>query len=668
MTARALASVVLAVMLQVPARAGGPTGPAGRLHNLKVLSDKIDDVTTEEAIRRSFLKPGMTDAGRARALWTAAVKYRHQTAPPHEDLSADSDAHDPVKILNVYGYCMCCCSSALIEALNRGDGREARGRILNGHSVPEVRYGGGWHLFDASLLTLFPKPDGSAASVDEVGAAVGAWYEANPGYRGNPSKLGDLMRGDGWTGWKSRGPALLAACPYYKLGFFPAGTHGWNDTMVEYDRRPSEVYEYGYQTGHRALFGLRPGESLTREAGNRGLHVDQDRQPVRDGLTARAPEKDLAYLKDVFPGYKGGVIANGVHRYAPDLASDDLALGSEVYTNLTSGPESPRLHAVRDGTHGVAVVPFASPYVYLGGRVRLRAVRPTAGDLLSVSLSTNNGRTFAPVWEAKPTGAQAATIDLGAKILRRYGFLLRVEMSHGAGLDAFEVEADVQHAPRTLPWLARGANTITVEAEGDPTVAGRAFAFRITPDATFTRNETSNTMGVTFDNLKVDDGACWWQGGVGSMSLPVKVPGDLVTLRLSAQARARDAEDVITIRATSADDGSSWREVGRITGPTQGTTRAFRLGDWPAGTRSVLVRFDMTGRNTAGLLSVRADADYRDPGATPFRPFTVTHRWTQGGRERTKVQEITQLPQRYPIDVDGDPEMVSVTYAMPSTR
>ena len=55
------------------------------------------------------------------------VKYRHQTIPPNEFLAPDSEVHDPVKIFNVYGYCMCCCCSAVIEALNRADGREARG-------------------------------------------------------------------------------------------------------------------------------------------------------------------------------------------------------------------------------------------------------------------------------------------------------------------------------------------------------------------------------------------------------------------------------------------------------------------------------------------------------------------------------------------------------------
>src|SRR5262249_15622794 len=137
----------------------------GRVNNIKVLSDKIDDVTTVDNILRSFVRPGMSDEERSKAIWTAIVKYRHQTIPPNEFLAADSEAHDPVKILNVYGYCMCCCSSALVEALNRADGREARGRILNNHSVPEVRYSDGWHMFDTSLITYFPRPgDGSIAA------------------------------------------------------------------------------------------------------------------------------------------------------------------------------------------------------------------------------------------------------------------------------------------------------------------------------------------------------------------------------------------------------------------------------------------------------------------------------------------------------------------------
>jgi hypothetical protein len=291
-----LTALIFLAPLSAAAQQTSAPQRGGRVNQLKVLSDRVDDVTTIENIVKSFVKPGMSDQKRAEALWKAVVKYRNQTAPPNEHLAGDWEAHDPVKIFNVYGYCMCCCCSALIEALNREDGREARARILNGHSVPEVWYGNGWHMFDGSLINYFPRlSDGVAASVDEISAALADWYTQHPEYHKNGCKIMDLMRKDGWSGWKAEGPALLAHCPFYRAGYFPARTHGWDSTMAEYDRK-SEVYEYGYQVGHRAFFSLRPGEALVREAGNRGLHINMETDPNWDGLKARVPENDLVYV------------------------------------------------------------------------------------------------------------------------------------------------------------------------------------------------------------------------------------------------------------------------------------------------------------------------------------------------------------------------------------
>jgi hypothetical protein len=663
-----LASLTLLALASAAVAADPPAPPGGRVNNLNVLSDKIDDVTTAEHILKSFVKPGMSDAERAKALWTAAVRYRHQTAPPNEYLAGDWEAHDPVKLFNVYGYCMCCCCSSLIEALNRLDGREARGRILNGHSVPEVKYGGGWHMYDCSLITLFPKPgNGAIASVDEITQSIRDWYRQHPEYKGNGAKLDQLMRSDGWNGYK-QGPALLANCPYYKLGWLPAGTHGWNATMAEYDRN-CEVYEYGYQVGHRALFSLRPGEAFVREAGNRGLHVNMDESPVRDGLKAMAPENDLVYLKDFLPGYNGGMIGNGTHRYAPDLASGGLAAGAEVYDNLTAGT-SPLLHPRSGGKPGVAVVQIASPYVYLGGRLKLKALRRSDAAKVAVSISTNNGRTFTPLWAADKVGTNEATVDLKDRILRRYAYWLKIELTaaepDGAGLDAFVVENDFQHAPRTLPWLGKGGNTITVAADTDTALASRAITCRITQDKRFVKNESPDAMGLVFDNLRMQYDACWWKGGVGRMTVPIETPGDLVALRFSTQIRARGEKDLVRM-LFSSDDGKSWKEAARIAGPTQGTTQYLRFTQIPPGTRKALLRYEMTGNNTVGVLSFRIDADYKDPrAAQTFRPFTVVHRWKEDGWEKSHRELIEQLPHRYKFTTAAVPEMVSVSYEMPA--
>lgn len=663
--------LVAGALCVAPSPAADPAPPGTRLNNLKVLSDRIDDVTTPENILKSFVKPDMSDAERSKALWTAVVKYRHQTAPPNEFLAADWEAHDPVKLFNSYGYCMCCCCSAMVAALNRMDGREARGRILNGHSVPEVKYGDNWHMFDASLITFFPKPGkGDVAAVDDISAAVRGWYDRNPGVRGNDRKLGDIMRADGWTGWKT-GPELLSQCPYYDLGWFPAKTHGWNATMVEYDRK-CEEYEYGYHVGHKALFSLRPGEALVREAGNRGLHVNMQETKNWDGLKARAPEADLVYTRKFLPGYNGMMVANGYHRYEPDLASGALAGGAERYENLASGG-SPALHLKEGGKPGVAVIQLASPYVYLGGRIKVKAVRKTDADKVRLSLSTNNGRSFEPLWSAEASGASEASIDLKDRTLRRYAYWLKIELesatAEGAGLDLLAIENDIQHAPRTIPWLGKGSNTITVAADGDErgaTLAHRAIACRIVPpDAKFTKNETTSSMGVTFDNLNVVDSVCWWKGGVGAMTVPIETPGPMVAASFSAQYRARGDRDVVKVRA-SYDGGKTWDEVAKLTGPTPGKSGYHRFTP-KAGSTKALLRFEMTGNNTVGLLSFRVDATYIDPrGSKQVEPFFVTHRWKENGKAMEKRMKIEKLPLQYRIDTAAEPEMVSVTYEMPA--
>ena len=117
----------------------------------------------------------------------------------------------------------------------------------------------------------------------------------------------------------------------------------------------------------------------------------------------------------------------------------------------------------------------------------------------------------------------------------------------------------------------------------------------------------------------------------------------------------------------SSDGGKTWQEAGRIMGPTQGKTGRFQFAAWPVGTKKALLRFELTGNNTVGLLSFRVDADYRDPlAAGEFRPFQVVHRWMEGGREKRHVQSITQLPVTYTIDAGREPEMSSVAYEMPA--
>ena len=181
-----------------------------------------------------------------------------------------------------------------------------------------------------------------------------------------------------------------------------------------------------------------------------------------------------------------------------------------------------RIRVKNPGRPGVVVIPLISPYVYLGGKVKVVASGRSGSDKIEASISTNNGRTFTPIHSATPGKQTQATIDLKDRIFRRYAYWLRIELLGDAALEAIEVENDFQHAPRSMPWLDRGKNTITVAADRDPAIATRSIACRITSDAAFNKNETTATMGVVFDNVDLRGDACWWKGGTGTMTVPVE--------------------------------------------------------------------------------------------------------------------------------------------------
>src|SRR5437660_2680789 len=118
-----------------------------------------------------------------------------------------------------------------------------------------------------------------------------------------------------------------------------------------------------------------------------------------------------------------------------------------------------------------------SPYVYLGGRIKLSAKQISGKNPIAVYISTNNGHDYVPIWTSDKTGSINVEIDLKKWIFRRYAYWLMLEISSsspsGAGVSSISIANDIQHAPRTLPWLAKGSNKITVAADRNTATATR---------------------------------------------------------------------------------------------------------------------------------------------------------------------------------------------------
>src|SRR5436190_8256122 len=84
-----------------------PSAKPGIVSHVKVLSDKVDDVSSLDAWKRSFIKDGMSDEEKAKAIWKSVVSFQYQDIPPSEFLQTGDLVLDPIKGMNVYGYSFC---------------------------------------------------------------------------------------------------------------------------------------------------------------------------------------------------------------------------------------------------------------------------------------------------------------------------------------------------------------------------------------------------------------------------------------------------------------------------------------------------------------------------------------------------------------------------------
>jgi hypothetical protein len=625
---------------------GAAMAAIGVVSHVKVLSDKVADVSSLEAWRKSFIPEGMTDEQKAMKVWESVVMFRHQCEPPKEFLMHGDHAHDAIKNFNVYGYSECCCASSYVEQLARYLGLPARGKGINRHSVSEVSWDGDWHLLDASLMTYFPKGDGTIASVDELVAGVSSWFIANPEFTGSDPKLRAFMRNSAWR----NGPDILSRCPFYDdNGWLMAATHGWYSTMLEYDGSANFQFEYGYSQGYEVNIQLRQGERLTRNWSNIGLHVNRFEGGACSALQRR---KDMAYSRrygDLAPGRVG----NGKLEYEVPLSSRALASSALALDNIAFREEDARgaaLH-VKDATRpGSLTLRMPCSYVYLSGALTGEAVIASDGSL-AVMLSQNNGLDWAEV--ATITASGPLSIDLTPWVQRRYDYRVRFDVKGEAGLESLRFAHDIQHSQRPLPALAQGGNTISFSAasqEGTITVEGKLERSRKGTNSTIAAFHPQE-RGFLEDSFFIAQSSA-------ELSFPIVTPGDIVRVHMGSHYRAR-GEDEGWEYQLSFDGGNTWLTMGSAHGPTPGSSSYATCAAIPSGTRTVLARYSGTKTDTCGLFDVCVKVDYKEPHGG-FSPVRITYAWDEDGVAKSDVHVARNPEEIYSITCGGTPTMKSI--------
>jgi hypothetical protein len=618
----AFACAVNLVVLSLAIVAAEQPAP-GIVSHIKVLSDKVEDVSTLEDWKKSYLKEGMTDQEKSIAIWKTVVKFRHQCSPPN-DFIGPENVHDPMKTIHIYGYGLCCCAASNFEGLARYAGLQSRGRMI-GHSVAESFYDNGWHLFDGSLIEYHVKPDGVVASVDEICNAVHAWHEQNPGYAGADDKLRKFAANHGW---QNGGPSLLKICAFYDAnGIAAQGWHGWPTSMNYYNQKSAPpLYEFFPSLGYGLNIQLREGEKLTRNWSNKGLYVPGDGSAPLNGRPGMSYQEKLG---DKAPGR----IGNGVQQYNVPLASGAFAGGALKVDNLAwtaSDNARPAVHVANAKTPAELILPMPTAYVYLDGAVTLSAVVGQGGSI-GVSFSDNNGLDWKPVTTLDQSGEQK--ISLKNFCYLRYDYRIKFEFKgQGTGLDRLEFTHDILHSQAPLPILTDGDNTITFSCgpqEGTATYEGSMAAD--TGKQVCHMAYHPQLSGLAADMLR----------GTGDAVYTLNAPGDILRLRMNCGYRARDAKDKYDVSVACGNE-SDFKPVETLNGPTSGNTKYFTYGSVPSGTRQLRVK--LSGKEVMGtcMFGMRMDADYKQPNGG-FMPVKITYVWEENGQTKTN-EHVAKSP------------------------
>jgi hypothetical protein len=421
--------------------------------------------------------------------------------------------------------------------------------------------------------------------------------------------------------------------------------------MQEYDGqhdsgRKAYLTEYGYSQGYQLNIQLRPGERLTRNWSNQGLHVNMDRRDAPRCLKGKVGSGSLAYTPK-FGDLAPGRIGNGTLEYDVPVATADYRTAALVAENL----EQQALRVKDAARPGTLVLRMPSSYVYLKGSLELTPVLGPGGSI-AVHFSDNNGLDWKELAHVDNAGERR--IDLSPLVLRRYDYRLKFVLAGGGtGLTALRIRHDLQHSQRPLPALDKGENTITFSAgpaEGTVTVEG----------STELANKGKQLVYTDFHPQVEGFEPNLFVGSTGqaAITFPIATPGDMVRLRFGAHYRARDARDGLDY-LVSFDDGQTWKTVARAAGPTAGNCHYVSFAEIPKGTRAALVRYAGTSRNATGMFNFRIDADYAEP-AGGFRGVKVTYAWEEAGQPRERVHIARQPQESYTIACETKPLMKSI--------
>jgi hypothetical protein len=616
----------------------------------RILRDGAVDTSSVESIIAAIIRPGMSQPEKALAVYEFLRTHLYHQAAAREGARPDDHeygvVYDPVKLINVYGYGYCFQSRSALEALWQAAGLEARSAGIGGHSVAEVFHDGAYHYLDADQHGYCLLPDGrTIASIEQISRDPIALILK----QANPTKPFFPATADPKVPYESK---------HIVASYFASTA----DNFYQHDKTV---------TGHRMDVTLLPGMRYVRRFGGDG------RWNVRN--KSLDFEYQVGYVdprvgpKDFITGRGCG---NGELLYQPELSGSSREYAAGVWQHEGLAQTRDGLEPAEAGKPGWCVFRIRLPYVIAGWPTAFKGPAKPAGaavvaaafrragekDAQGISVSTDGGRTWKPVWKAEGTGSLRAVADLSEHVAGRYEYLLRFELAAAekpadARLERLAVNTAFQLAPRTLPAVEEGANRFTFSlgdgsetAEMDPDLSSAEALLR----------DAESAKGIWFEPGQI----VGRRGREGEVIYKLEPPRPGTVKGFSAGAGCRrepfglrGGDDVRIYYAEN--EPRDWKLIYDDDVPRyfqHWSYEADARAECSPETRRAYVKFGIRTEASQSVQRLRLAMRWlpAEGAGLPERGVRVEHAWTEGGKPRTFSKILKTAPAGYEFAAGKD--------------
>jgi len=416
------------------------TGPA---EDVRIKVEGQLDFSSIEALVAGLTRPTMTDEEKVKACFYFAVNNFYDRGA--------SGCDDPLEYVNLWGFSYCGEFGVALNALWKAAGfktvflNPVTLGLPSGHSLSAVHYDNQWHLYDSRLRGYFLNRDNkTVASLIEL------------------DRDDDLIRrAVDFSGGMNNGHWSYTTV---FLQYFNAQSDWLDGFNAHFDNLT--LFNRNCPRWDSRL-DLRKGEKLTLNWTSQGKWWNRkDLSPRWKELHVGEGHESMTVPPIIY--------ANGTLEFKCD-PGNYRQQAREFSGIRVKESKTPVFQPSRAGKTGWVVYQVRVPYFIPSLSVEARGYRKSSADVLSVEISTDEGRSWIPLWTASETGELKIrlTTDETQRVTmyspNKYSCLLRfgLESAKSAAdvnLGDIRIVTDLYYRQMSLPALRQGSNRVAWSA------------------------------------------------------------------------------------------------------------------------------------------------------------------------------------------------------------